>query len=243
MKFYTYTFSIIIILCFTYCKQKESIGQIQLPKENLEFNSFSLEQMGRKSTKVILENSKAYKKLEKYVFELDSLRITDRIEFHPSYTIVSDSFKLSLNPQKLGIEYINKNSKHIKLIKDIHYNEIFSLGSIGSLSKEMINLGDFYGIGKFKRESYTFCGIVASEVRYFYKDGYWKFLNKKKQLVAEGIFDTFTDTVQDHGGCFYVYKYSKIDLKKWKFYNEKKDSISPSLSLIHQLEKTKKEYR
>ena len=67
-----------------------------------------------------------------------------------------------------------------------------------------------------------------------------KFLNKKKILIAEGIFDVLTDTIKGQGGCHYLYKYSKIDTKKWKFYNAKQEQITPTLSLIHHLENLKR---
>ncbi|SNR17241.1 hypothetical protein [Tenacibaculum jejuense] len=238
MKTYQLTLFLICLYFLTSCKKDEYI-QLKLPKENLEIHSFGLEQMGRKENKIILKNSKSYKELEKYISELDSLKTTESINFQPKYTIVSDSFKLSLNNEKLGIEYLTKEKKHIKLIKDIHYEEVFSLNFLGSEANEYKKYGDFYGIGRFKKDTYLFCGLAPDSVKYWYKKGDWKFLNKEKQLVAEGTFDVFTDTIKGHGGCFYPYKYSKIDTKKWKFYNGEQELTTPSLSLIYQLEKLK----
>ena len=240
MRFHQLVFSFIFFHFLISCKHEELKKTIQLPNENLEFHSFGLEQMGRKCNKVILKNSKAYNELEKYISELDSLIITDKIDFQPEYTIISDSFKFSINYEKLGIEYINKRNQHLKFIKDIHYNEVFSLGFLDDLSEELIDFGDFYGIGKFKKDIYTFCGLEATPTKYWYKNGLWKFLNKKKILIAEGIFDVLTDTIKGQGGCHYLYKYSKIDTKKWKFYNAKQEQITPTLSLIHHLENLKR---
>ncbi|WP_442265341.1 hypothetical protein ACSIGC_13530 [Tenacibaculum sp. ZS6-P6] len=239
MKFYRLTLLIICLYSLTSCN-KDEYTQLKLPKENLEFYSFGLEQMGRKENKIILKNSKSYKELEKYISELDSLKTTNSINFQPKYTIISDSFKLSLNYEKLGIEYLTKENKHVRLIKNIHYEEIFSLNFLGSEANEYKKFGDFYGIGQFKKHTYLFCGLEADSVKYWYKKGDWKFLNKEKQLVAEGTFDVLTDTIKGHGGCFYPYKYSKIDTKKWKFYNDKQKLVNPSLSLIYKLENLKR---
>ncbi len=238
MKRYQLTLLLIYLYFLTSCKKDEYI-QLKLPKENLEIYSFSLEQRGIKNNMIILKKSKSYKELEKYISQLDSLKITDNINFQPEYTIISDSFKLSLNYEKLGIEYLTKQKKHIKFIKDIHYEEVFPLNFLGSEAKEYKKYGDFYGIGQFKKDTYLFCGLEADSVKYWYKKGNWKFLNKEKQLLAEGIFDVFSDTIKSYGGCSFPYKYSKIDTKKWKFYNSEQELTTPSLSLIYQLEKLK----
>ncbi len=226
------------------CKQeqvKKSI-QLQLPKENLEFHSFYLEFKRKNPSKIITKNSKAYKELNRYLSKLDGLRVTHKIDFHPSHTIVSDSFKLSINLYKLGIEYINKNNKHIKLMKHVHYNEIFSLRFVERFSEKAINHKKMInGLGKFNKEEFILCDSIPRTIDYHYKTGMWTFYNNKKELIAEGVFDNYTDLFYDiDGDCEFPVKYSKIDPYKWKFYNDKKELILPTLSLIHQLERIKR---
>lgn len=95
---------------------------------------------------------------------------------------------------------------------------------------------DFYIQGQFKNATYSFCGIVPTEVQYIHKDGKWKYWNIRGQLVAEGIYKLKKIKVEDHGGCSYEIIQGELDKKEWIFWNEKGNKIEPNEKLINKIE-------
>ncbi|HRD83124.1 MAG TPA: hypothetical protein PLL53_20365 [Saprospiraceae bacterium] len=95
---------------------------------------------------------------------------------------------------------------------------------------------DLHAQGQFATSTYTFCGVVPTEVQYLYKHGRWKYWNQDDLLIAEGTYKPVIDTVQDEGGCIYRVIVGKINEDDWRFRDKNGNLIKPENELIHMLE-------
>jgi hypothetical protein len=109
---------------------------------------------------------------------------------------------------------------------------IFSCNNITSNSK-VINYESFRSEGITKTGSYTFCSIVPIEKEYLYRVGIWTFKSTYGHKIAEGMYENSINIIEDHGGCPYSYKTSTINLKNWKFWNEKGEIIVSTQKMIN----------
>ena len=104
---------------------------------------------------------------------------------------------------------------------------------------------DFYivnAIGKTKNGTYTFCGTVPKEVDYEYRTGNWKFITNENIKIAEGEYIVILKEVDNSGGCGYKYFENKVDMKKWKFWNNEGQEIEPTKQLINIIESKQTEH-
>lgn len=109
---------------------------------------------------------------------------------------------------------------------------IYSCNNIIS-DREVIKHESFTSYGKTKTDSYTFCSITPVKTSYSYRTGTWYFMSSNDYKIAEGTYENDINTIGDHGGCPYSYKTSTINLKKWKFWNEKGEIIEPTQKMIN----------
>lgn len=73
--------------------------------------------------------------------------------------------------------------------------------------------------GKIKSDSYTFCSIIPELIEYEYKVGKWTFYSPEKIKIAEGIYDVYLETIDDHGGCPYSFYDNTVEASKWTFWD------------------------
>lgn len=99
-------------------------------------------------------------------------------------------------------------------------------------------------IGKKKNASYTFCGFVATEVKYSYRIGTWTFKTRDNIKIAEGEY-TIILKVSDStspSACAYIYMENTVDPDKWKFWNKEGEMIEPTKKLINLIESKQEEH-
>lgn len=93
-----------------------------------------------------------------------------------------------------------------------------------------------HAVGQVRDTSYTFCSIIAEEVRYIYRIGLWSFNTEDNIKVAAGKYDYTLKEIDNVGGCKYQYFENSIDLKKWKFWSIDGQAIQPTKELIDLIE-------
>lgn len=127
---------------------------------------------------------------------------------------------------------------------------IFLISLVVSCKTENSNSSQFKkvfhnveAIGELKSGSYTFCGTVATEVNYTYRTGKWKFITSENIKIAEGEYDVLIRENDSSGGCVFKYFESKVDLKKWKFWNKDGEVINPTKRLINIIESKQVKHR
>lgn len=135
---------------------------------------------------------------------------------------------------EVGFEYGNYSGKKLEvefpILAEILTNKNYML----------IYLTEGYGVGEFKTDNYTFCSFMPKEIEYEYKIGDWKFWNREKELIAEGIFEIIIDTIYA-GGCDANIKKGKINIPNWKFYDSDGNEVKAKKNTISILEKSKKQ--
>lgn len=105
-------------------------------------------------------------------------------------------------------------------------NLVFSCKTKTNSRKEIV------ANGITKLGTYTFCGFMPTEVNYTYRTGKWMFLLEGKNKIAEGEYDLVYRKIDDAGGCEYEYLENKLDLNKWKFWNNKGELTNPTEEII-----------
>ncbi len=218
------------------CNAKDFNNHFFQINENLEIHSSSFNINKEESFRIISHDSEELKNLKNYINNLDSLKEVKHIRIVPSCTIVGKRIKIVINPIKIGIQYLNSKNEIINLVKKVHYKEISFFRDLFSKCEKIRDYGDLYASGKLKMDKYTFCGLAPVRVKYWHKIGKWRFWDKKRNLIAEGIFSTQTDSVLDHGGCSFPIKSSKIEPINWKFHNSDGKIIPPTIDQIFRLE-------
>ncbi|MFY7669488.1 hypothetical protein ACOSP6_00235 [Tenacibaculum sp. MEBiC06402] len=94
---------------------------------------------------------------------------------------------------------------------------------------------DFFNIiqeGILIEKSYIFCSVVPKEVKYSYRDGAWIFRTAQNKKIAQGNYNKEIVTIDNYGGCSYSYIKNTVNIKEWKFWNDKGQRIEPTERLI-----------
>lgn len=240
-KLHTFYTALFLIIFLSACNPKESNKHFFQINENLEIHSSSFNINEKESFRIISHDSEELKNLKNYINDLDNLKEVKHIRIAPSYTVIGKHIKIVINPIKIGIQYLNSKNEIINLVKKVHHEERFFFGNLFSKCEKTTLFDNLYATGKFKMDEYTFCGIAPVRVKYWHKIGKWKFWNKKRNLIAEGIFSTQIDSVLDQGGCSFPFKSSKIEPINWKFYDNEGKIIPPSIDQIFRLENLKRQ--
>lgn len=99
-----------------------------------------------------------------------------------------------------------------------------------------MNCSQFLVKGQFKNSKYTFCSIVPVENDYTYKSGEWKFWNLEGQLIAKGVYEPKTITIDGEGGCPYEMIEGLMNKENWNFWDENGKTIIPDKELLSGIE-------
>ena len=238
MKLYkSIIYSILFLILFLSCDFNDEKVNIINDKSNLEFRSNTRHENGQ--LMILEKGSEEYKKLKIYINNLENLNEVEYINTYPLYIITGENLKILINVNSIDIEYINEDNKHIKLSKEISTDEFLDFNYLSHSDQGIIDFGNIYGTGNFKIAKYIECGIVPQEIEYNYKVGKWKFWDLKRNLIAEGEFETDSTLAMGRGGCDFMVKISKVKNGKWKFYNGNGEETKGTIEQIYNIENAK----
>ena len=82
--------------------------------------------------------------------------------------------------------------------------------------------------GELKEDSYTFCGVVPTEIEYSYKVGKWTFKSIDGKPIAQGEYGKKLVTIDTMGGCSFSFKVATVDYNEWQFWNADGEKIKPT---------------
>ncbi|MCK8482300.1 hypothetical protein [Psychroserpens algicola] len=130
-----------------------------------------------------------------------------------------------------------KNNLNKSLLFLFFISLIFSCKTENSNSTEIKKgFHNVEAIGELISGSYTFCGIVPTEINYTYRTGKWKFITSDNIKIAEGEYDVLVKENDSSGGCGFKYFENKVDSEKWNFWNKDGEVIEPIKRLINIIE-------